>query len=102
MPMDEYDLVHRGDFDDVINVYENSNIDEIVQDFTKSMNQYQDIKSLQQNIRDTIGKLRGALDVLDYRTITCIGARVSHIYRIDEETHYDWYLVNVWRSRKYN
>ena len=29
MPMDEYDLGHRRDFDAVINVYNNSNIDEI-------------------------------------------------------------------------
>ena len=99
MPMDEYDSAHRGDFDAVINVYDNSDIDAVVQNFTKNMSECQEIELLQRNIRDTINKLTGALDVLDYRTITCIGARVSHIYRIEENTHNNWYLVNVWRSR---
>lgn len=100
MPMDQYDYGHSTHYDKVINVYRNSNIEDVIKNVTKNLKSDQYPERLSQEINDTIKKLKGALDVLDYRTITCISARICPPYAITSDV--DWYLVNVWRGGNSN
>ena len=101
MPMDEYDTCHTTHYEHVINIRSKNNIDDIV-DNAINMDQIENIKkpTLKTEIINTINKLRGALDVLDCRTITCISARVAHTKycNITNGVKIIWFLVNVWRG----
>lgn len=84
---------HSTRYDKIINVYCGSNVENIIKNIIENLNSKQYMEELAQNIEKTIDKLRGALEVLDSRTITCISARVLYF---DGKTK--WYLVNVWRG----
>lgn len=98
MPMDEYDIGHYAEYCETINIYQNSDIYNVVAEFMKNIGNKQNIDSLKKDIIETITRAQEALNVLDNRKITLIGSRVCHAYLDNGEAKYDWYLVNVWRA----
>ena len=98
MPMDEYDTSHGTKYDKIINVYRNSNINEIINNITQNMSPNHRVIYLSEDIKQTINSLRKVLDVVDKRQITCVSARILHSYEADKIWYCEWYLANVWRG----
>lgn len=99
MPMDEYDLGHSAYYKKIINVYRNSDVDEMLRNIQKNTASDQNLDIFVRDLNDTVNKLKAALDILDQRTITCICGRVVYAYKLtDNAYHQEWYLVNVWRG----
>ncbi len=96
--MDDYDSGHNNDYEKVINIYDNSDIEEVIT--TIVTDEVPEHKMLRLEITKKAEGLRSALFVLDYRIITNIGARVFHCYELDDVWHTECYLVQVWRRRK--
>jgi hypothetical protein len=107
MPMDEYDSGHKVVPDFIIDIYENSKIDEVLDKYISSFDD--DILHSDyfiDDIKKTITLLRKSLDVLDRRIITNIGGRVFFIKKSDLEKRNDdewmemrkWCLVQVWKG----
>lgn len=93
MPMDDYDFTHKANYEYIINIYSNTNIDVAVNNFleqTKFQLQDQYIKE----IKDKIIYMNCSLKILDNRHITNIGARI--IFYINNTPI--WILVQVWRG----
>jgi hypothetical protein len=78
MPIDEYDFRHTTMYSRVIDVHRNSNIDDLIESITEGLVPNENIGELRKEIRETIVKLRGALEILDSRTVTCISGRVYY------------------------
>jgi hypothetical protein len=118
MPLDEYDEYHKNKYEKIINVYRNDSIEDVINKFFAEnsdlntnfevkewcMTQDGENKTLSKNIEKTITKLRNALDILDYRIVTNIGARIFHNVIPDKSSMPTWtykpqcYLVQVWRA----
>lgn len=98
MPMDEYDLSHKIDYDYVINVYANDNIAFIIQKVLLD-NNLDGIKYeyLTEQICNKVNTLRGGLNILDNRDITNLGGRVI-FYREGKDQSY---LIQIWRGNRY-
>jgi hypothetical protein len=89
MVMDDYDMEHDATFSNVINVYKNDNIDDIVEQHKSSI---EDVGEF----RRTVEMLRGTLNGLNYRYTTNIGARLYNGY--DKQERPIWTLLQVWRG----
>lgn len=98
MPMDDYDLTHKIDYDYVINVYANDNIAFILQKVLLD-NNLDNIKYeyVTEQICNKVNALRSGLNILDHRDITNLGGRV--IFYKGEKPQY--YLIQVWRGNRY-
>ena len=102
--MDDYDLQHSSKYKSTINFYR-GDLDEDIENTIKSVcididEKYK--KEFCERVIQTINKLKNSLSILDYRSITNLGARVhccnSNNYDEDFGSRPDWYLVQVWRG----
>jgi hypothetical protein len=106
MPMDDYDDLHKTNYDHVINVYRYDVISDIITSLNNDPNDPNDVH-FNNELTKTITRLRYALEVLDSRHITNIGARIlkcniSKIDPIAEQAGYDHYLIQVWRGSRHS
>jgi hypothetical protein len=93
MPLDIYDYTHCYDNIFEINIYNDSNINNLIDSKMsiygiKSDSNYLDLKS---NIIELINKLKGCLLMLENRHITLIGGRIYY-------KHNYWIIINVHRG----
>lgn len=98
MPMDEYDLLHKIDYDYVINVYANDNIAFVLQKVLLD-NNLDNIKYeyVTEQICNKVNALRSGLNILDHRDITNLGGRVIFYKDCRDQS----YLIQVWRGNRY-
>lgn len=102
--MDDYDLQHSSKYKSTINFY-CGDLDQDIENTIKSVcididEKYK--KEFCERVIQTINKLKNSLSILDYRSITNLGARVHccnpNNYNEDFGSKPDWYLVQVWRG----
>ena len=105
----------------MFNFYSNDNEDDIINEVNKyletltnntiinyqTLKQDEENKRLIENIIKSVKILKNALSILDCRTITNIGERISHYvvpenYDRDLGVHPRWYLIQLWRGRKFS
>lgn len=91
MVMDEYDLAHDGSWQYKIEISLHSTDDDI----SKLING-KFAERTQKYIIEEICNLRNVLNILDARTVTCIGARVMNLTH--RGNHAQWILVQLFRS----
>jgi len=108
MPRDEYDYIpHSDNFDSIINIYKNDNLDDKINQFIVEKNISYGKKELIQEIKKNVTNICNSWGILENRHITCIGARICHYdkeYDMESNTcNYkpNWYLLNVWRGAQY-
>ena len=98
MVFDDYDMNHINKFKDILNVYYNDNIDEIIDIFIKKNN----ITAIhiKKEIKDSIIKMQNVLEVLDNRYITNIGSRIIDSTEVKFEIDKpNYYLIQQWRGK---
>jgi hypothetical protein len=111
--LDCYDDVHTLSYSKVINIYKNYDQDKIRDVITQSIkgeySAYEKDKLSDQisKIEKIINTLKNGLEIIDYRYIANIGARVLNNFggQYDKEFEmnmYTWSLIQVHRSSKYN
>jgi len=99
--MDEYDVGHIVDYNKIINVYRNSDIDKIIECIIPELGSTMFVDEFVSTLKHQVHILRNSLEILDSRSITCISSRICHMYTTTNgELQSDWYLVNVWRGRQ--
>lgn len=91
--MDEYDYKHNSNYNDVMNVYHNSNIDETIQKFFNE-SELELTNYLTKEITNQIEKIRAGFNILDSRYITNIGVRIC----VPTGENKKWILVQVWKG----
>lgn len=98
MPMDDYDLPHKVDYDYVINVYANDSIAFIIQKVLLD-NNLDGVKYeyLTEQICNRVNGLKSGLNILDSRDITNLGGRVLFYHEGKQKS----YLIQVWRGNRY-
>lgn len=114
--MDEYDNTFNK-YDYTIDVYQNDIIQMLISEFTnkvsiteyeievgyQKLSQIKEDKKLSENIKNTVIKLRNALEILEPRMVTNIGGKVAYYVvpeKYDEDLGYrpKWILIQVWRG----
>ena len=109
MPMDDYDYVpHSANFDSIINIYKNDNLDDKINQFIVEKNISYGNEELIREIKRNVINIRNSWNILESSHITCIGARICHYdkeYDIESNSYINykpkWYLLNVWRGAQY-
>ncbi len=82
MPLDEYDFQHYPKFYKTINIYHDSNLDQIIDEYVKEDMKYftdihpDELESNKKQIHKLVSKLRNGFSILDDRYITCVSARL--------------------------
>ena len=98
MVFDDYSMNHHNKFKDILNIYNNDNIDIVIDTFMKKNN----ITSIniKKEIRDSIIKMQNILEVLENRYITNIGSRIidNSIVKFEFDQP-NYYLIEVWRGK---
>jgi len=88
MPLDDYDDAHHSRYDVIIHIYaDDEDIENIV---------FQSVGCHDNNVLNTIHQLRNALNILNYRIITNIGAR-CFIY---DDDNIKTVLLQIWRGHR--
>lgn len=103
MPLDEYDDDHDHFYYRVINVYKNDNINNIINNFCKSIKD-ENNENLIKDLNKNINKLKNSLEILEDRHICSISARIAY-YPISldiTEIGYilKWIMLTVWRRNR--
>jgi hypothetical protein len=93
MPMDDYDFNHKTNYEHIINIYSNSNIENTVNNFLEESK----LEIKDYSVKEIISRItyiQNSLKILDYRHITNIGARIC-VYINNTPV---WILLQVWRG----
>jgi len=105
---DEYDDNLFVKYDDIINIYENSNVDAILESFfernqinerNKINTNYYEYQRISKEIIDLIYDFRIGLTLLDHRRFKILSGAVSHNFQAPDTEKWSrkWYLIHVWR-----
>lgn len=101
---DKYDCGHNMKYDKIINIYNNTIVDVVVNDFIRDncidIEIYNN-KIFKKELFETIMNGKVALKILDDRKLTKLGFRIFHYENEnvnDENYKNKCYLVNIWRA----
>jgi len=99
-------------YEKTINVYQNDNVDNIINQFIIENDLLYETDELFCRIKKIITNINNAFEILEDQYITCIGAKICY-YDYDKKLTYDierasygdkikpkWYLFNVWRTNR--
>jgi hypothetical protein len=110
MSTDDHDNIsHNVEYDKTIDIYQNDDVDNVINQFIIDNNIMYGREQLIKEIKKLILNISAGFKILDSRYITCIGARISHVdnvvqYDIESTTYTNIktqrYLLNVWHETR--